>query len=220
MWTPRSSHLAFSLSALALFSACSTESDSNPSESGFFIVSCTLGCTDGTTGNAVNCAIANTYQNQEISIIFSEPFDLFSVNSSSFRITEVANGTTPSGQFYSDPTDSHRLIFRPSLTFDQNGTPIHGLASSTSYRIFLPGVSQNDQGPFIQSTQGVDNKSRMQCTIKTTEGVIDPVPGPPSVLMFVDQVVDYQSDGTPIIVSDVLVNGGSELTNVYRQTCL
>ena len=218
MWTPRSSHLAFSLSALALFSACSTESDSNPSESGFFIVSCTLGCTDGTTGNAVNCAIANTYQNQEISIIFSEPFDLFSVNSSSFRITEVANGTTPSGQFYSDPTDSHRLIFRPSLTFDQNGTPIHGLASSTSYRIFLPGVSQNDQGPFIQSTQGVDNKSRMQCTIKTTEGVIDPVPGPPSVLMFVDQVVGYQPDGTPIIVSDVLVNGGSELTNVYRQT--
>jgi hypothetical protein len=38
--------------------------------------------------------------------------------------------------------------------------------------------------------------------------------------MFVDQVAGYQPDGTPIIVSDVLVNGGTELTNVYRQTRL
>ncbi len=218
MWTPRSSSIALSLSALALFSGCSSKSGSTPSEGSFYIVSCTLGCTDGTTGNAVNCAIANTYQNQEISIIFSGPFDLFSVNSSSFRVTDVSNGTTPSGQFFSDPTDPRRLIFRPSLTFDQNGTPIHGFASSTSYRILLPGVAQMDQGPFIQSTLGAENKSRMQCTIKTTEGVIDPVPGSPSASMYVDQVVGYQDDGSPIIVSDVLLNGGTELTNVYRQT--
>ena len=220
MWTPRISSIALSLSALALFSACSGQSGSNPSSSSFYIDSCTLGCTDGIEGDAVNCAIANTYQNQEISIIFSEPFDLFSVNSSSFRVTDVANGTTPSGQFFSDPTDPRRLIFRPSLTFDQNGTPVHGLASSTSYKIFLPGVAQMDQGPYIQSTSGVDNKSRMQCTIKTTEGIIDPVPGRPGVSIFADQVVGYQPDGTPIVVSDVLVNGGTELTDVYRQTRL
>ncbi|MDE0914886.1 MAG: hypothetical protein OSB57_06865 [Planctomycetota bacterium] len=220
MWTPRIPSIALSLSALALFSACSSQSGSSPSSSSFYIDSCTLGCTDGIEGDAVNCAIANTYQNQEISIIFSEPFDLFSVNSSSFRVTDVANGTTPSGQFFSDPTDPRRLIFRPSLTFDQNGTPVHGLASSTSYKIFLPGVAQMDQGPYIQSTSGVDNMSRMQCTIKTTEGIIDPVPGRPAVMIFADQVAGYQPDGTPIIVSDVLVNGGTELTNVYRQTRL
>jgi hypothetical protein len=218
MWTPRLPSIALSLSALALFSACSTKSGSTPSEGSFYIVSCTLGCTDGVTGNAINCEIKNTYQNQDISILFSEPFDLFSVNSNSFRVTDVSNGTTPSGQFFSDPTNPRRLIFRPSLTFDQNGTPIHGLASATSYRIFLPGVSQSDPVPFIQSTLGVNNKSRMQCTIKTTEGVIDPVPGRPSVLMFVDQVVGYQPDDTPIIVSDVLLNGGTELTDVYRRT--
>jgi hypothetical protein len=75
-----------------------------------------------------------------------------------------------------------------------------------------------DDGPFIQSALGVENKSRMQCVIKTTLGVIDPVPGRPSASMYVDQVVGYQPDGTPIIVSDVLLNGGTELTNVYRQT--
>ena len=91
MWTPRISSIALSLSALALFSACSGQSGSNPSSSSFYIDSCTLGCTDGVEGDAVNCAIANTYQNQEISIIFSEPFDLFSVNSSSFRVTDVAS---------------------------------------------------------------------------------------------------------------------------------
>ncbi len=220
MWTPRISPVALSLSALALLSGCSTESGTTPSEGSFYIVSCTLGCTDGVTSNEVNCAIANTYQNQEISIIFSEPFDLFSVNSSSFRVTDVANGTTPSGQFFTDPTNPRRLIFRPSLTFDQNGTPIHGFASSTSYRIFLPGLAQSDFGPFIQSTLGIRNKSRMQCTIKTTEGVIDPVPGRPSAQMFVDQVVGYEADGTPIVVSDVLLNGGTELDDVYRQTAI
>ena len=79
MWTPRLPSIALSLSALALFSACSTKSGSTPSEGSFYIVSCTLGCTDGVTGNAINCEVKNTYQNQDISILFSEPLDRKSV---------------------------------------------------------------------------------------------------------------------------------------------
>ena len=81
----------------------------------------------------------NVFQNQEIAVFFAEPVDLFSVNTSSFRVVNVANGTSPTGQFLLDPTNQQRLIWRPSLTFDQFGNPQFGLEPNTSYQITIPG---------------------------------------------------------------------------------
>ena len=40
-----------------------------------------------------------------------------------------------------------------------------------SFSVELPGVTQMDQGPFVQSAMGSRNSARMQCVIKTTLGV-------------------------------------------------
>ena len=44
-----------------------------------FIRSCSIGCTDGSDGRVVTCAVVNVTENQEISILFSEPIDPTSV---------------------------------------------------------------------------------------------------------------------------------------------
>jgi len=212
--------LAAGLAVPLVIGACSTKSSSSDDGGGdLYIVSCSLGCSNGQGGEQVFCAIVNTYQNQELSIIFSEPIDLFSVNSSSFRVVNVANGTSPSGQFFRDPLNPRRLIFRPSLAFDANGNPIFGFEDNTAYQITIPGTEQGDAPPFIHSTAGKENRSRMQCTILTSEGIIDPVPGAPSVRMFVDVVTGYDLNGDPNSWAfDVEVTKSPELVDVWRDT--
>ena len=216
---------AAALSLLLPLSSCSGSSDSGTgsSDSGgdMFVVSCSLGCTNGLGGDQVFCSIVNTFQNQELSILFSEPIDLFTVNTSSFRVVNVANGTSPSGQFFLDPLEPRRLIFRPSLSFDDNGNPIFGFQENTSYQITIPGTAQGDGPPFIQSQGGRSNLGRMQCTILTSEGIIDPVPGAPSVKILVSRVVSYDGDGNPDeIEHDVIATKDPELVDIYRDTTI
>ena len=98
--SPRDALAAGLLSILGLqFSLSGCSHGSGDNEAGQFggdmhVVSCSLGCTNGNGGEQVFCSIINTFQNQEISVSFSEPIDLFSVNSSSFRVVNVANGTS------------------------------------------------------------------------------------------------------------------------------
>ncbi len=189
------------------------------STGGFHIETCSLGCTNGTEGDQITCSIIDTYQNQEISILFSNPVDLFSVNSSTFQVVNVANGTSPPGQFFGDPTNLRRLIFRPALSFDQNGNPIFGLEANTSYSIRIPGEVQDGFGPFIQSTTGQVNQARMECTVRTSLGVIDPVPGSPDVVTTVDVVTGYDSNGNANQFDyDVVVTNTPVIEDVWRQT--
>ncbi|MDA1265818.1 MAG: hypothetical protein O2816_12120 [Planctomycetota bacterium] len=214
------------LAALALFllplAACSKSTDGTApggSTGDMYVVSCSLGCTNGLGGDQVFCSIVNTFQNQELSILFSEEIELFSVNTSSFRVINVANGTSPSGQFFLDPLNPRRLIFRPSLSFNENGNPIFGFEEDTTYQITLPGTEQGDNPPYVQSTSGRRNRSRMQCTINTSEGIIDPVPGAPNVNLRVTRVTSYDVNGNPNgFAEDVLVTKDPELFDVYRST--
>jgi hypothetical protein len=211
---------AASLASLLTVAGCSSEGNEAGQFGGdLYVVSCSLSCTNGAGGSQVFCSIVNTYQNQEISIRFSEPIDLFSVNSSSFRVVDVSNGTSPVGQFFIDPLNPRRLIFRPSLTFDGNGNPNFGFDPNTTYEITIPGQAQGDSPPFIQSTVGRINQSRMQCTIITTEGIIDPVPGDPSVVITADvQLFDGAGNPTTILEDQVVNGGGPELIDVYRDS--
>jgi hypothetical protein len=185
-----------------------------------YVVSCSLGCTNGVGGEQVFCSIVNTFQNQELAVLFSEPIELFSVNTSSFRVVNVNNGTSPSGQFFLDPINPKRLVFRPSLSFDQNGNPIFGFEANTTYQITIPGVSQGDNPPYVTSITGRLNQSRMQCTILTSEGIIDPVPGLPTVQMFVDQVT-YDGNGDPDGFNlGVEVLKDPEVIDVFRSTAI
>ncbi|MCP3915211.1 MAG: hypothetical protein GY711_06630 [bacterium] len=206
---------------LALFSACSGSSGGN--EAGEFggemyVSFCSLGCTNGRGGESVFCAVVDVFQNQEVAVRFSEPIEPSSVSSSSFRVVDVSNGTTPPGQFFLDPTDPRRLIFRPALTFDEFGTPVHGFEDGHAYEILIPGTAQSDDPPFIRSVAGRANSSRLRCTILTTGGINDPVPGDPRLTVFVDVVTEYGPDGEPRETRSEAVTSDPELIDVFRDT--
>ncbi len=170
-----------------LLGACK-KSDSGASGA-MFIESCTLNCSsNGATGGQVSCGVINTFQNQEIGVLFSKPVDLLSVNNQSFNITDAANGTVPAGTYLIDPFNPRRVIFRPSLTFDASGNPVFGFKAGSSYRIVLSGTQQGDSAPFVESSGGSENGTRLDCTITTDQGISDPVAGPPRVDVFVNTI--------------------------------
>ena len=144
-----------------------------------FIETCSLGCSNGQGSLQVSCSIVNVAQNVEITVLFSRPIELSSVNAASFRITNTLNGSSPVGSFTLDPTNARRLIFRPALTFDAIGNPIFALDPNQTYEILIPGQAQGDPGPYITGTNGKRNETRLRCTIATTQGLLDPVPGAP-----------------------------------------
>ena len=220
--------------AIALLAACSTGSESGVNGGQLFVRSCSLGCSDGSSGVQVSCQVQSTVQNTDISVLFSEPVDINTVTSSTFRVVNVDNGTTPVGEYFLDPNDSRRVVFRPALTFDINGTPSFGFNINTPYQVTIPGELHSANGPFIQSIVGRPNQSRLDCTIVTTDQITDPVPGPPVVEVYADYVTAY-ANGVPTEInrvtnafgifdgmgtdglSDNLVNGQSLLRDVYRQ---
>lgn len=225
------------LGALALVVAtpsCSGSSASGENDGDLYVRACSLGCTNGLGGEQIFCTIVNTFLNQEIALLFSEPVDISTVNSSSFRVLNVANGTTPVGQFFTDPLDARRLIFRPALTFDENGNPSFGFDPNTAYEITIPGVAQGDSAPFIRSTSGRENLARLKCTIQTSDQLIDPVPGPPVVEMYMDRIVGgdpndidrvtagsgnfffFDGFGTDGLDNNLINGSGPELVDVWR----
>jgi hypothetical protein len=164
-----------------------------------YIQSCTLGCSNGEGGAQVSCGIINTFQNQDISVSFSQPVDGASLTvNNSFQVVDTVTGALPPGTRLVDANNPNRAIFRPRLAFDSQGNPSFGFAADSSYQIRIPGTSQNDTGPFVASEEGQDNQSRLLCTITTDQGLIDPVPGAPSV----DIVVDVEGVPNPVNVDD------------------
>ncbi|MBM3853189.1 MAG: hypothetical protein FJ399_08525 [Verrucomicrobia bacterium] len=154
-----------------------------------FIQSCTLGCSNGENGSQVSCGIINTFQNQDISISFSQPVSLASLAvNNSFQVVDTVSGSLPAGTRLVDLNNPNRAIFRPRLAFDAQGNPSFGFSSTSSYQIRIPGTTQGDAGPFVTSVEGQQNQSRLLCTITTDQGLIDPVPGAPSVDILVDVV--------------------------------
>ncbi len=202
--------LAAAILPAALLGGCSSGSSKNLGT--MFVESCSLGCTNGKGGEQVFCSIVNTFRNQEVSILFSEAIDFSSVSTSSFRVVDVSNGTTPVGTFVIDPANPKRLIFRPDLTFDQLGNPEYGFDANTAYEITIPGEAQGDTPPFIRSTGGRNNQSRLDCSILTGTEIVDPVPGPPLVDVTVDVVTAYDSNGEPSEFDfDVPANGAVDV---------
>ena len=215
-------------------SSCSSDG-AGAFDGDLFVVSCSLGCGNGAGGVAVGCTIANTFLNQEIAVTFSAPVDLNSVNSTSFQVISNDNGSSPVGQFFLDPSNPNRLIFRPALTFDVNGSPVFSFEPNTSYDIEIPGAAQGDSAPLITSEAGRVNQSRLACTISTSDLLLDPVPGAPSVEIFMDRVISFDADGNPAELDLVtsqgmfdgfgtdglannLVNGPDEITDVWRNS--
>jgi len=215
------------VAALSIFlAACSGGSSgggsgaSGAGGSSMFVQSCTLGCSNGLGGNQVTCQILNTFENADLSITFSQPVDLSTATSTTFRIININNGQTPNGTYLLDPNDSRRLIFRPQLIFDVDGNPQLGFEQGETYQVLIPGLSQNDVPPFIESTSGKPNQSRLVCQI-TTDGIADTVPGRPTFDVFVenqagqmisaDSATDVPGSSPVVVVFNDLMKLGSLL---------
>ncbi|MCB9914373.1 MAG: hypothetical protein H6828_04365 [Planctomycetes bacterium] len=190
--------------ALAL-AGCSGGGSSSADGGAMYVESCSLGCGNGIGGQQVNCSIVNVGQNSEITLLFSAPIDLTTVTSGSFQVINTNTGTVPVGTYALDPANPRRLIFRPGIDFDALGNPDYAFDADATYQILLPGQGQGDSGPFIRSTSGKANQSRMQCSIRTSEGLIDPVPGNPTAQVFVQK-----SDGMGGTI-EVIANGATEV---------
>ena len=188
------SFLPAALTGLALLAGCGSGSGGSGSGGDLSIQTCSLNCSVGSGGDQVFCIVRNVTENGEVSVTFSAPIDPTTLTPSTLQVTDVGNGTSPDGLRFLDPLDPRRVIFRPAITF-VGGSVAFSLQQNRSYEIRIPGVQQGDAGPFIRSVSGSANQSRMLCTIETTEGVEDIVPGNPEVDVFVD--VDVTVPGGP-----------------------
>lgn len=209
--------LPVALTGLMLLAGCGAGSGGDGISGELFVEACSLACSDGAGGVQVNCGVVNVTENVEISVLFSEPIDPASITPSTLQVTDVGNGTAPDGLRFIDPLDPRRVIFRPAITFVGGGVAF-SLQQNRSYEIRIPGVQQGDAGPFIRGVSGSENQSRLLCTIFTSEGVEDIVPGNPEVDVFVDVATSFGPGGEPLtterqqIGSDV----GSAVENVAR----
>lgn len=182
------SRTSAALGVALLLTACGGGGGGGGGASTMFVQTCNLGCSNGSNGLQVSCTISQIVQNQEIAVLFSAPVDINTVNASTFQIINPANSDVPFGSFLIDPNNPRRVIFRPALTLDlATGQPQFGLDPVTSYLITIPGVNQGDSPPYIMSTTGRPNRSRLQCTVTTTNDTVDLVPGAPVVTVLVDQ---------------------------------
>jgi len=192
------------LSALAavalLLPACSSggETTSGAFGNAMFILTCNLGCASGANGQELLCTGLTIAPNQEFVVTFSQPIDPDSVTSESFNIIAPGSGASPLGTRLVDPADPRRVIFRPAVTFDAQGGTSFGFTPNTSYTIHINGTAQDATGPYIRSTSGKPNASRMSCPMATNAVPADYVFGNPSVAVFVDVVKDPPVPADPI----------------------
>jgi len=173
------------LAGLTLLLAGCSGSNSAVTGAAMYIEACSLGCGNGNAGDQISCSIVNIGPNSEIVLQFSQPVDLSSVDDDSLQVVNINNGTVPAGTYVLDESDPRRLIFRPEMTVDELGQPRFSFASYQTYQLTVPGTVQGDNGPYIRGKNGKANLTRMQCTLSTTEGLVDPVPGPPIADAFV-----------------------------------
>lgn len=204
------------LFGLAALSACSGSASSEFSGD-LFVRSCSIGCSDGSDGREVTCGVVNVTENQELSILFSLPVDPSSISPSSLQVTDTANGTSPEGLRFVDPLDPRRVIFRPSIAFENGGVSF-SFETNRTYEILVPGVNQGDSGPFIRSNEGNSNSSRLRCSVETTEGIADIVAGNPIVEVFADRVTSFDANQMPLTVERVQIgqDASNPVTEISR----
>ena len=184
----RSLPLAVSLFFAGAIASCGGGGSSGGGGGGaMYIDTCSLGCSNGASTSQVSCSIAQHSRNGDVTIFFSDPVLASSVSPSSFQLINLQTGASPIGTRFVDSTDpaGKKLIFRPAIFFDGSGNTVFGFDVGQTYRVTIPGTLHGDLGPFVSSSTGDLNQSRMQCDFQTTSQVEDLVVGPPRVTVLV-----------------------------------
>jgi len=183
-----------------------------PLRSGVFeIVSCSLGCAVGPLG-IISCGTTDIHVNEVLRITFNQPVDPTSVTKNSFRVIEAITGRASPAVFTLDPANPNTVVYRPQLIFDSIGNPVFGLLEDRLYFLLVPGVEQDPLGPHVTSLSGEPNQRRMQCTLVTSLGVTDTMPGRPRAKLFVQAVLERDPvSGEPIRTATVPAEGATDV---------
>jgi len=207
---------SLTLSSLGLLFGLSACSGGGGDSGGtMYIETCSLGCGSGEGGIQVSCQFNQAAVNQEIAVFFSEPVDPASITSASFEIIDVLSGASPNGTRFRDPNNPRKVLFRPTIAFEDDGSISFGFDPDATYRVTLPGVEQGDEGPFIRSEAGSSNASRLSCDIRTSQAAVDLVPGAPSVTVLVKRAIPATPDPDDFI-ADVEVTPSPIVTDVWQ----
>ena len=202
--------LSLALSILSL-AACNSGGDESSTgvggSGGMTLLSCSLGCVSAGSG-AASCSITAIFVNQDIWLEFSQPVDASSVTSTSFSVVNATTGETPVGFYQLDPQNPRRVAFRPQLSFDSTGNPTFGLVAGQSYRVRVPAAGSGSA--VLTSVSGQANGTALECFVQASLGVNDPVPGPPLVEVFLEQVVGGA------VVSSQAAQGATEVVPTSR----
>lgn len=170
--------LAATAAAFALLS-CSSGGGSSGGSGGFRIVSCSLGCT-----SRGSCSQNQVALNQEIKLRFSDQVDPGTVNKFSFSVIDASTGQEPTAIY---AVSDSEVLFRPQITFNSNGNPVFGLTAGRNYLLNVYSSNSSSTGELIRSRSGKANSLALSCQISASQGVIDPVPGQPTVEAFLEQ---------------------------------
>lgn len=153
-------------------------------------ISCSLGCSS--TGAQIKCGTTQVFVNQDLWFEFSQPVDLSTVTKNTLQVTNTSTGQTPAGTYIQDPTNPRRIAFRPLLSFDSLGNPIFGFQPNSVFRVTVPGQASGDNGPFLRSQAGEANQQRIDCFVSASLGINDLVPGPPTVVVTLEDLAGAQ----------------------------
>lgn len=121
---------------------------------------CNLGC------SSTGCARTDIAQNQIVILVFSEPIDPNSVNSSSIRF-RTPTGDEPVGEFF---VNGNVVEFVPTLSIS-GGQTFFGFTTGETYTMTLPGGE--DQVAVVRGTSGRPFGQTLTCTLQSTLGIID-----------------------------------------------
>ncbi len=188
-----------------LLPACSSSGDGD-SGGQMFLESCSLGCGSGTSGTPVSCQTVNVAQNMVVSMVFSKPVNENSLNSGTFLLIDAVSGSVPAVSLSVDPGNPRRVIARPQISFDDQNNPVFALSANTTYNLIVPGAAVGGSGTYIESLDGKRNQTALSCTVFTSQGIKDPVPGPPIANAFVET-----DDGAGGTNPDVPAGGASDV---------
>ncbi|MEO0651418.1 MAG: Ig-like domain-containing protein [Planctomycetota bacterium] len=170
-------------SSLLLLAACGSSSGSGTTME---IVSCSLGCGAQGAGGFV-CSVNQVAVNGQIAVEFSEPVDPASLNSVSFRVIS-GTGVVPLGDYVVDPANPRRALFLPTVDLSSGSSPQIGLDPGSDYIVRIPAASSASPALVVTSTSGSRNTTPLECVVRPTLGVVDPVPGAPTVELFIETI--------------------------------
>jgi hypothetical protein len=182
----------------------------------FQVIDCSLGLAPGPNG--LTCIRTDIAVNRDVRVTFNQPVDLRSVTNRSLQFLDLATGLSALYFVAIDPRDPRTLVIRPLVSFDSSGNPLFGLLAGRQYLFRIRGREQDPLRDYVTSVDGTPNRTRLECALLVSGGVVDVVPGRPRVKVYVEAVLERDPEtGEPVRTGRV---PAEDAVDVMRSTAV